>query len=233
MQQGEGGGQGAGESRGARRQRRPRRVPGVRLAAGPEADRGSGSESVVSVRAPSAEHSATPPGPSKTPQGSCGLRGGFLSGVAGSKEHVDLATQSSSSSAGLTPELLNPKIEYDPDEEMGESPDTKELGLYPGVNHPDHGRLLPGSPCTSNERSPFGHGGYLNGRHFTDSLARSEGSSPIRDRGHPGQRFTHGLGAAIGGGRLDEGLGMEGASVMGIQSEWFVEDTGKKIFFGK
>ncbi|CAL8297678.1 unnamed protein product [Lota lota] len=193
---------------------------------GAEADRGSGSESVVSVRAPSAEHAATPPGPSKAPLGSCSLRGGFLSGREGSKEHIDLATQSSSSSAGLTPELLNPKIEYDPDEEMGESPDTKELGLYSGVNHPDHRRLLPPSPCTSNERSPFGHGSYLNGRHFTDSLARSEGSSPIRDRGDPGQRFTHELGAAIGGGRLDEGLGMGGSSVMGIQSDWFVEDTG-------
>ncbi|XP_056439058.1 zinc finger and BTB domain-containing protein 8B [Gadus chalcogrammus] len=194
--------------------------------AGAEADRGSGSESVVSVRAPSAERSPPPPGPSKTPQGSCSLRGSFLSAGEGSKGHVDLATQSSSSSAGLTPELLNPKIEYDPDEEMGESPDTKELGLYPGVTHPDHGRLLPASPCTGNERSPFGHGGYLNGRHFTDSLARSEGSSPIRDRGNLGQRFTHGLDAAIDGGRLDEGLGMEGASVMGIQSDWFVEDTG-------
>jgi len=183
---------------------------------------GSGSESVASAGAPSAGHVATPPGPSgKAPQqqqqSNCGLRGGFLSGREGPP-----ATQSSpSSAAGLTPELINPKIEYDPDEEMAESPEPKELGLYPGVNHSDHSRLLPPSPCPSNERSPFGAGGgYLNGRHFTDTLAKSEGSSPVRDRGDPGQRFSHGLGTAIGGGRLDEGLGMA------IQSDWFVEDTG-------
>ncbi|KAK0139360.1 Zinc finger and BTB domain-containing protein 8B [Merluccius polli] len=191
-----------------------------------EADRGSGSESVVSVRAPSAGHAATPPGPIKASQSNCTSRGSFLPGREGPKGHIDLATRSSSSSTGLTPELINPKIEYDPDEEMVESPDPKELGLYPGVGHSDHSRLLPPSPCTSNERSPFGNGTYLNGRHFTDTLARSEGSSPIRDRGDQGQRFTHGLGAAVGGGRLDEGLGMGGSSVMGIQSDWFVEDTG-------
>uniref|UniRef100_UPI003AAB0CFE zinc finger and BTB domain-containing protein 8B n=1 Tax=Centroberyx gerrardi TaxID=166262 RepID=UPI003AAB0CFE len=193
-----------------------------------EADRGTGlgSESVASARTPSSVPVATPPGTSRDTESDYSSRGDFPSGREGQKGHIDQINLSSSSSSALTPELVNPKIEYDPDEELVESPDTKDIALYPGpsLHHPHHSRLLPPSPSPSNERSPLGYSSSINARQFMEVLARGEGSSPLGDR--VDQRFTHGLGAGTGGGRMDEGLGLGGSSIMEIQSDWFGEDTG-------
>ncbi|XP_056154708.1 zinc finger and BTB domain-containing protein 8B [Lampris incognitus] len=192
-----------------------------------EADRGtgSGSECVASAGAPSSVPVSSLARGSRDTENDCSARGDFASGRDGQKGHRDQTNLSSSSSSGLTPELVNPKIEYDPDEELVESPDTKELSLYsgPSLNHPHHNRLLPPSPSPSNDRSPSGYSNSINARQFMEMHPRGEGSSPLGDRVEQGQRFTHGLGT---GGRVDEGLGLGGSSIMEIQSDWFGEDTG-------
>ncbi|XP_060915973.1 zinc finger and BTB domain-containing protein 8B [Labrus mixtus] len=184
-----------------------------------EADRGSGlgTESVTSVR------TATP-STSRDMDNNYNPREGFSSVREGQKVHMDQTNLSSSSSSALTPELVHPKIEYDPDEDLMESPDTKELVPYPGssLHNPHHGRLHPPSP--SNERSPMGYGSSYNARQVMEMLARGEGSSPLGDR--VGQRFNQGLGSSTGGSRMDEGLGFVGSSIMEIQSDWLGEDTG-------
>lgn len=192
-----------------------------------EADRGSGLrlETVTSARTPLAIPVTTTPGTSRDMDGDCHSREEFGSGSGGQKGHMDQTNLASSSSA-LTPELVNPKIEYDPDEELIESPDTKELALYPGpsLHNPHHSRLLPSSPSPSNERSPLGYSPSFNARQLMEMLARSEGPSPLGDR--VGHRFNQGLGSSIGGGRMDESLGFVGSSIMEIQSDWLGEDTG-------
>lgn len=156
-------------------------------------------------------------------------REGFPPAREDQKGHMDQTNLSSSSSSALTPELVNPKIEYDPDVELVESPDTKDLPPYPGpsLNGPHHSRLLLQSPSTSNERSPLGYSPSFNARQLMDILSRSEGPrgpSPLGDRA--AQRFTQGLGSSTGGSRMDESLGFVGSSIMEIQSDWLGEDTG-------
>ncbi|KAM4630336.1 zinc finger and BTB domain-containing protein 8B isoform 2-T3 [Polymixia lowei] len=194
----------------------------------PETDRGLGSESLVPARIPSSVPVTTAPVTSRDAESGYSSRGEFPSATEGRKGHMDHANLSSSSSSVLTPELVNPKTEYDPDEELVESPDAKDLALYPGpsLHHPHHSRLLPPSPSPSGERSPLGYSTSLNARQFMDALARGDNSSPNRDRVEQGQRFTHGLSTATGGGRMDEGLGLGGSSIMEIQSDWFGEDAG-------
>lgn len=193
-----------------------------------EADRGSGlgTESVTSARTPLSIPVATPPGTSRDMDSGYHSREEFPSGSEGQKGHMDQTNLSSSSSSALTPELVNPKIEYDPDEELMESPDTKDLASYPGpsLHNPHHSRLLPPSPSPSNERSPLGYSPSFNARQLMEMLARGEGPSPLGDR--VGQRFTQGLGSSTGGGRMDESLGFVGSSIMEIQSDWLGEDTG-------
>lgn len=193
-----------------------------------EADRGSGlgSETVTSARTPLSIPAATPPGTGRDMDSDYHSREEFPSGSEGQKEHMDQTNLSSSSSSALTPELVNPKIEYDPDEELMESPESKELVTYSGptMHNPHHNRLLPPSPSHSNERSNLGYGPSFNARQLMEMLARGEGPSPIGDR--MSQRFTHGLGSSTGAGRLDEGLGFVGSSIMEIQSDWLGEDTG-------
>lgn len=194
-----------------------------------EADRGLGlgSETVTSARTPLSLPVATPPSTSRDMDRDYHSREEFASGGEGQKGHMDQTNLSSSSSSALTPELVNPKIEYDPDEELMESPDTKDLASYPGpsIHNPHHSRLLPPSPSPSNERSPLGYSASFNARQLMEMLARGEGPSPLGDR--VGQRFTQGLGSSTGGGRMDEGLGYMGSSIMEIQSDWLGEDTGK------
>lgn len=186
-----------------------------------EADRGAGlgPETVTSARTPLSIPVATTLGTSRDMDSDYHSREEFASGSEGQKGHMDQTNLSSSSSSALTPELVNPKIEYDPDEELMESPDTKDMASYPGpsLHHPHHSRLLPPSP--SNERSPLGYSPSFNARQLMEMLARGEGPSPLGDR--VGQRFTQ-----TGGGRIDEGLGFAGSSIMEIQSDWLGEDTG-------
>ncbi|KAM7383979.1 hypothetical protein PAMA_011363 [Pampus argenteus] len=187
---------------------------------------GLGPESVTSARTPLSVPVTTPPGPSRDMDSDYHSREEFASGSEEQKGQMDQTNLSSSSSSALTPELVNPKIEYDPDEELMESPDTKDISSYPepSLHNPHHSRLLSPGPSPSNERSPFGYSPSFNTRQLIEMLARGEGPSPLGDR--VGQRFTQGLGSSTGGGRMDEGLGYIGSSIMEIQSDWLGEDTG-------
>lgn len=195
-----------------------------------EADRGSdlGPESVTSGqgRTPLSMPVTSTPGTSRDMDSDYHSREEFGSGSEGQKGHMDQSNLSSSSSSALTPELVNPKIEYDPDEELMESPDTKDLASYtgPSLHNPHHSRLLPPSPSPSNERSPLGYSPSFNARQLMEMLGRGDGPSPLGDR--VGQRFNQGLGSSTGGGRMDEGLGFVGSSIMEMQSDWLGEDTG-------
>lgn len=189
-----------------------------------------GPETVTSARTPLSIAVTTPPGSSKDMDSAYSSREGFPSGSEGQKGHMDQTNLSSSSSSALTPELVNPKIEYDPDEELVESSDTKELTSFPGpsLHNAHHSRLLSTSLFPSSERSLSGYSTSFNARQLMEMLARGEaprGSSPLGDRA--GQRFTQGLGGSTGSGRMDESLGFVGSSVMEIQSDWLGEDTGK------
>ncbi|KAM9383893.1 zinc finger and BTB domain-containing protein 8B [Pholidichthys leucotaenia] len=193
-----------------------------------EADGGSGlgPEAVASARTPLSIAVTTPPGSSRVMDNAYSSREEFTSSSRAQKGHIDQTNLSSSSSSALTPELVNPKIEYDPDEELMESPDTKDLTAYPGpaLHNTPHNRLLPPSPSPSNERSPLGFSPSFNARQLMEALARGEGPSPLGDR--VVQRFTQGLGSGTGGNRMDEGLGFVGSSIMEIQTDWLGEDTG-------
>ncbi|XP_068189542.1 zinc finger and BTB domain-containing protein 8B [Antennarius striatus] len=192
-----------------------------------EADRGSScTETVALARTPSSTAVTTTPGTNRDMNSNFHSRETFESHNEGQKAHVDPTNLSSSSSSALTPELVNPKIEYDPDEELLESPDTKELTLYAGssLHNPSHNRLLLPSSSPSNERSPLGYSSSFNARQLMEMLARSEGPSPLGER--VGQRFNQGLGSSTGDGRMDESLGFAGSSIMEIQSDWLGEDTG-------
>ncbi len=185
-----------------------------------------GPECVTSAGTPLSIPLATTPGTSRDMDNNYHSREEFESGSGGQKGHMDQTNLSSSSSSAMTPELVNPKIEYDPDEELIESPDTKDLASYPGpsLHNPHHSRLLPPSPSPSNERSPLGYSPSFNGRQLMEMLSRGEGPSPLGDR--VGQRFNQGLSSSTGGGRMEEGLGFVGSSSMEIQSDWLGEDTG-------
>lgn len=194
-----------------------------------EADRGSDlcTESVDLARTPSSITVSSTPGTNRDMNSICRPREAFGSGNEGPKGHKGHVGQTNlSSSSALTHQLVNPKVEYDPDEELLDSPDTKDLALYPGPSphNPPNGRLLPPCPSPSNERSPLGCGSSFNARQLMEILARSEGSSPLGDR--VGHRFNPGPSSSTGGGRMDDGLGFVGSSIMEIQADWLGEDTG-------
>ncbi|XP_034092564.1 zinc finger and BTB domain-containing protein 8B [Gymnodraco acuticeps] len=186
------------------------------------ADSDRGTESGTSARTPLSIPVNTTPGPNRDMD--YHSREEFAPVNEGQKRQMDQSNLSSSSSSALTPELVNPKIEYDPDEDLMESPDSKDLSSYPGhsLHNPHNSRLLPASP--SNERSPSGYSPSYNARQLMEMLARGEGQSPQRERG--GKRFTQGMGSSTGGCRMDESLGFVGSSIMEIQSDWLGEDTG-------
>ncbi|XP_029976450.1 zinc finger and BTB domain-containing protein 8B [Salarias fasciatus] len=184
-------------------------------AAEADGESAGGTESVTSA-----------PGSSRDMDRAYTSREEFTSGTEEQKGHMEQTNLSSSSPSALTPELVNPKIEYDPDEELIESPDNKDLASYsgPSLHNSHHSRLLPPSPSPSSERSPLGYSPSFNARQLMEILARGEGPSPLGDRA--GQRFTQGLGNSAGGSRMDEGLGFGGSSIMEIQTDWLGEDTG-------
>ncbi|XP_020788410.1 zinc finger and BTB domain-containing protein 8B [Boleophthalmus pectinirostris] len=141
------------------------------------------------------------------------------------KENTDQTNLSSSSSSAMTPELVNPKIEYDPDEPvLIESPDPKMMASYtPQPHHSLHNRLLPSSP--HNERSPYSP--TFNARHLIEMLARGEGPVPIVERDSP--RFAPGLDGGPGGSRMDDGLSFVGSTMMEAHGDWLGEDTGDSL----
>ncbi|KAM9737310.1 LOW QUALITY PROTEIN: zinc finger and BTB domain-containing protein 8B [Menidia menidia] len=160
---------------------------------------------------PDQTHLSSPPGGDPYPSG-----GGFSSsrgGLGGQK-----APLSSSPSSDLTPELLNPKVEFDPDEDLTESPEPKGLAPYPGPPHP-------GNP--PHQRPPPGFSPPLSARQLMELLARGEGPrGPSPPGGGGGPRFSQGSGGNPGGGRMEEGMGFVGSSIMEIQTDWLGEDTG-------
>lgn len=146
------------------------------------------------------------------------------SGIGGQERLVD-QTNHTSSSPALTPELVTPKTEYDPDGELIQSPDNKDLALYPALSNSIHRRLLPSSPSPSNERSLLGYSPSFNSaRQLMEIVSRSEGSSLLMDR--LGHRFSQSLMNSTGG-RVEESVGLVGSSMLEIQSDWLGEDTGK------
>ncbi|XP_057684569.1 zinc finger and BTB domain-containing protein 8B [Corythoichthys intestinalis] len=176
--------------------------------------------SVKATRSPLSMPGNTPPGPSRD------METDYHSGGERPKAHTDQTNLTSTPCSVLTPELVNPKIEYDPDEELLESPDNKYLASYPGPSVPPHSRLL--IPSLSNERSSVGYSSPVSARQLMEMLARGEGPNPIVDRGV--QRITHRPpGSILGVSRIDDSLGFVGSSVMEIQSDWIGEDTGDSL----
>ncbi|XP_028316663.1 zinc finger and BTB domain-containing protein 8B [Gouania willdenowi] len=188
-----------------------------------EADRGS-DVSVEPVRTPLCITVGTPPGSSRDMDSAYASREEFASGGVEQKRCIEQNSLLSSSSSTLTLELVNPKIEYDPDEEPIESPDNKDLASYPGpsLHNSHHSRMSSSSP--SNERSHLGYNSNYNARQLMEMLTRGEHSSPLGER--VGPRFTQGLGNGAVGSKMDEGLGFVGSSIMEIQTDWLTEDTG-------
>ncbi|XP_008330281.1 zinc finger and BTB domain-containing protein 8B [Cynoglossus semilaevis] len=186
-----------------------------------EAERGAGlgTESVTSPRTPLSIPVNTSPGTSRDMDSDYHSREEFTAGSETQKGHMDQTNLSSSSSSALTPELVNPKIEYDHDEELMASPDTKELSTFhPGtaLHNPHHNRLLPSM------HPSLGYSSSFNARQVMELLARGEG--PLGERA--GQRFSQGLGNSTGGVRMDESLAFVGSSIMEIQTDWLGEDAG-------
>lgn len=190
-----------------------------------------GSAPSTSTGTPSLAVPTTAVGPGRDSESDCSPRDDYLSGGGGGQGHRDPSHPSSSSSSGMSLLLVHPKIEYDPDEDLEGSPDAKDLPLFngePPLHHPHHhhDRLLPSSPNPSGERSSLGYGSY-HVKQFMDTLVRGGGgTSPQRDRGEQGQLFAQGMSFGPGSGRVDEGLGLGGSSIMEIQSDWYGEDTG-------
>ncbi|XP_061886115.1 zinc finger and BTB domain-containing protein 8B [Entelurus aequoreus] len=166
--------------------------------------------SINSTQRPLSTHEDTPAGPSKD----------YHSREERPKAHLDHANHSSSSCSALTPELVHPKIEYDPDEELLESPDSKDLASYPGPSLPHQSKEVPPSTSFSTERSFTGSS--LSGRQPMEVQVKGEGSK--LERGGP--RLSQG---ARGASRMEDGLGFVGSSVMEIQSDWLGEDTGDNL----
>lgn len=191
-----------------------------------EAERGSGlhSESQTSARTALPIPVTSTPCKSRNTDSDYHSKKEFGSGGGDQEHQVDQTNHTSS--PGLTPELVNPKIEYDPDEELIQSPDTKDLALYPApaLNNSIHSRLLPSSPSSSYERFSLGYSpSFNNARQLMEIVSRSEGPSLLVDR--LGNRFNHGLMNSTGG-RMDESGGFVGSSMLEIQSDWLGEDAG-------
>lgn len=166
---------------------------------------------------------ATPVTPSPCTNSDRSSREEFKSIAGGQSQHTDQNDLASSSS---TSELVNPKIEYDPDEELIESPYSKDLSSYsgPSLSHSHHMRLQHSSPSPTNERSLSGYSSSYNPRHGMEMYGRSEGLTSLGDRA--AHRFNQGVGSSTGSSRVDDSLGFVGSSIMEIQTDWLGEDTG-------
>lgn len=188
-----------------------------------EADRGSG-QSGTPVKTPLSISDSSPAGTSREVDFHC--QEDFTSVNGTHNENTTQTNLSSSPSSAMTPELLNPKIEYDPDDEpeLIESPDPKITATYTAPLHnPHHSRLLPPSPL--NEGSSYSPS--FSARQLIEMLARGEGPVPIIEREN--QRFAQGLDGSIGGSRMDESLSFVGSSMIDTQNEWLGEDTGDSL----
>lgn len=185
------------------------------------AEAGKHRETKTLARAAASVPVATSPGTNSDSNS----RGDFKSIAEGQSQHTDQNDLASSSS---TSELVNPKIEYDPDEELMESPYSKDLSSYsgPSLSHPHHMRLPHSSPSPTNERSPSGYSSSYNPRHGMEMYGRGEGLTSPGDRA--AHRFNQGVGSSSGPSRMDDGLGFAGSSIMEIQTDWLGEDTGIK-----
>ncbi|XP_061122749.1 zinc finger and BTB domain-containing protein 8B isoform X1 [Syngnathus typhle] len=175
--------------------------------------------SVKPPKSPLPMPGSTPPGPSQN------MDIDFHSGGEKPKPHTD-QTNLTSTRSSLNHELVNPKIEYDPDEELSESPDNKDLASYPGPSVPHPSRSLP--PSFSTERFSVGCSSSFSAKQLMEMLARGEGPNSLLDRG--GQRMTQRPpGSILGLSRMEDSLGFVGSSVMEIQSDWIGEDTGDSL----
>lgn len=176
-------------------------------------------ESKTLARTPASVPVTTSPGTNSDSNS----RGEFKSIAEGQSQHRDQNDLASSSS---TSGLVNPKIEYDPDEELMESPYSKDLSSYsgPSLSHPHHLRLQHSSPSPTNERSPLGYSSSFNPRHGMEIYGRGEGLTSLGDRA--AHRFSQGVGSSSGASRMDDSLGFVGSSIMEIQTDWLGEDTG-------
>lgn len=123
----------------------------------------------------------------------------------------------SCSSGSLMFGLVHPKEEFDPDEDTGESPEPKEMGLYHRSGHFDS-RALEASLSTGATAAGVGqeYDGY---------------------QGKLMQYYSQSIVGGAGPGRGDEGMGHGGSASMEITGDWFGDDTGKEVaqiflFFG-
>ncbi|KPP78214.1 zinc finger and BTB domain-containing protein 8B-like [Scleropages formosus] len=115
---------------------------------------------------------------------------------------VDLALKGSqgdkvNSSSGFLLGLVQPKTEFDPDEEAERSSEDKDLPLFQAAPLDD--RPHPSSQTPGGELSSLPYDNY-HMKQFLEVLLR--------------------------GARVDEGLGLGGSSIMEIQSDWYGEETG-------
>lgn len=126
-----------------------------------------------------------------------------------------------SSTPGLLLGLVNPKIEYDPDEEGESSRESKETTLYQGPNH-DGERTVNASPAPSTEHSSVSFANCPM-KQFPDVLYRG-GMNPNRD-----EHYSQSLGY-VGFGRGDDVLGPPVPCGMEIQNDWYGDDPGERCW---
>ncbi|XP_055081359.1 zinc finger and BTB domain-containing protein 8B [Periophthalmus magnuspinnatus] len=188
-----------------------------------DADHGAAQSGTSAKTLPALSHNS-PAGSSREVDSNFHIQEDFRE--EGHKENTDQTNLSSSSSSAMTPELVNPKIEYDPDEPvLIESPDPKIISTYTAQPHHSlhNNRLLPSSP--PGERSPYSP--TFSARHLIEMLARGEGPVPIVERDSP--RFAPGLDGGAGSSRMDDGLSFVGSTMMETHSDWLGEDTGDSL----
>ncbi|XP_029104370.1 zinc finger and BTB domain-containing protein 8B [Scleropages formosus] len=138
---------------------------------------------------------------------------------------VDLALKGSqgdkvNSSSGFLLGLVQPKTEFDPDEEAERSSEDKDLPLFQAAPLDD--RPHPSSQTPGGELSSLPYDNY-HMKQFLEVLLRG-GTEQRREE--LVQHFAQSLGTGVGGARVDEGLGLGGSSIMEIQSDWYGEETG-------
>ncbi|KAG5265204.1 hypothetical protein AALO_G00262530 [Alosa alosa] len=108
------------------------------------------------------------------------------------------------SSGNLLFGFVHPKIEFDPDEENEESPQSKEAGHFSRSTHFDS-RTLAASLSASAEATAQEYDSY---------------------QAKMMQYYSPGIGGGAVAGRGDEGMGLGSSASMEIHSDWFGEDAG-------
>lgn len=127
-----------------------------------------------------------------------------------------------SSTPGLLLGLVNPKIEYDPDEEGESSRESKETTLYQGPNN-DGERTVNASPAPSTEHSSVSFANCPM-KQFPDVLYRG-GMNPNRD-----EHYSQSLGYVGFGRGGDDVLGPPVPCGMEIQNDWYGDDPGERCW---